>query len=59
MTARHAGAIACWLAAWTCAGLIPASFFAARGGKRDIARIELATGILGAAGFALLGTDLW
>jgi hypothetical protein len=52
-------AIACWLAAWTCSGLIPAAWFAARDGKRDIAQAELATGILGTAGFALIGAWAW
>ena len=52
-------AVCCWVAAWFFAGLIPTSFFAARDGKRDEARTELATGLLGAAGFALIGLDLW
>ena len=52
-------AIACWVAAWFFAGLIPASVFAARDGKRDAARAQLAAGLLGAAGFTLIGLDLW
>jgi hypothetical protein len=52
-------AIACWVAAWTCSGLIVAAWFAARGGKAGIARAELAAGLLGAAGFALIGWWAW
>jgi len=52
-------AVCCWVAAWFFAGLIPASLFAARDGKRDAARAELAAGLLGAAGFTLIGLDLW
>ena len=52
-------AIACWVAAWCCSGLIAASFFAARDGKPGIARAELAAGLLGTAGFALIGAWAW
>jgi len=52
-------AIACWLAAWCFAGLIPASWFAARDGKRAVARAELATGLGGAAALTLAGLALW
>ena len=56
---RHAAAICCWVLAWFCAGLIPAAFFAARDGERNLARTELATGLLGMAGFACIGWVLW
>lgn len=59
MTARHAGAVGLWLLAWACSGLIVAAFFAARDGDRTTARYELATGVLGGAGFALCGAALW
>ena len=52
-------AIACWVAAWCCSGLIVASFFAAKNGKRYEARAEFAAGLLGAAGFALIGAWAW
>jgi len=52
-------AVVLWVLAWACAGLIPAAWFAARDGKRDIARMELATGVLGAAGLALIGAVAW
>jgi hypothetical protein len=52
-------AVVLWLLAWFCAGLIPAAWFAARDGKRDVARAELATGLLGAAGLFLIGWWLW
>ena len=52
-------AIACWLAAWFFSGLIVAAFLAASKGKVATARIELAAGLLGAAGFTLIGLDLW
>lgn len=56
---RHALAIACWVAGWFCAGFIVAAWFAARAGKRDVARMEFATGVLGAAGLACIGAVLW
>lgn len=52
-------AICMWGLAWCFAGLIPASLFAARDGKQDRARAELAMGIAGAAGFAIAGAALW
>lgn len=59
MTARHAAAIALWILAWFCAGFIVAAFFAARDGERDIARRELAAGVLGGGGLALIGWWVW
>ena len=59
MSPRHIAAIVLWILAWFCAGLIPAAWFAARDGERALARAELATGLLGAAGLALIGADLW
>ena len=59
MTARHVTAVVLWVYAWAFAGFIPASFFAAKNGKRDEARAELAAGLLGAAGFALIGAWAW
>lgn len=56
---RHALAIGCWILAWFCAGLLPAAWSAHRDGERNLARKELATGILGTAGFALTGAVLW
>ena len=55
----HALAIACWVLAWFPAGLIVAALFAARDGDARTARLELATGVLGAAGLALIGAALW
>ena len=52
-------AIACWVAAWFFAGLIPASLFAAKNGDARRARAGFAAGLLGAAGFTLIGLDLW
>ena len=52
-------AIACWVLAWICSGFIPAAFFAARARKPDIALMEAAIGVLGAAGLALIGAALW
>ena len=59
MSARHVAAIVLWVLAWFCAGLNPAAWFAARDGNRKTARIELATGVLGAAGLALTGAWAW
>ena len=59
MSARHVAAICLWVLAWFCAGLIPASLFAARDGERALARRELAGGLAGAAGLALAGALLW
>lgn len=59
MTPRHLLAILFWILAWFCAGLIVAAFFAARDGHVRTARLELATGLLGGAGFALIGVWLW
>jgi hypothetical protein len=56
---RHGAAIGLWVLAWFCAGLIVTAFFAARDGKAALARLELATGLLGAAGLALIGAWLW
>jgi hypothetical protein len=52
-------AIGCWVAAWLFVGLIPAAWFAAKNGERDIALAELAIGVAGAAGLALAGAALW
>lgn len=52
-------AIGLWVLAWFFAGLIPAAFFAARDGKRTLARQELITGLAGTAGFAIAGAALW
>lgn len=59
VTVRHVAAIGLWALAWTCAGLIPAAWFAARDGKTAVARAELAIGVLGGAGLALCGAALW
>jgi hypothetical protein len=59
VTGRHIAAIGLWVLAWFFAGLIPASLFAARDGKAALARRELATGLLGVAGLALIGAWLW
>ena len=64
MTAREepdvkTAAVACWVLAWTCAGLIPAAFFAARDGHVARARALLAAGIAGAAGLGYAGAALW
>lgn len=56
---RHAAAIALWVLAWACAGLIPASWFAAIRGKRAVARAELAIGLAGAGGLAWAGAVVW
>ena len=52
-------AVACWVAAWVFSGFIVAAFFAARARKPDIALMEFAIGVLGAAGFALTWAALW
>ena len=52
-------AVVQWVLAWFFAGLIPASLFAAKDGERFRARAELATGLIGTAGFALAGALLW
>jgi hypothetical protein len=59
VTARHIAAVVLWVLAWTCAGFIPAARLAARNGARDIARIELAIGVLGGSGLFLIGWWLW
>jgi hypothetical protein len=59
VTPRHAAAIVLWILAWFCSGFIVAAFFAARDGARDIARRELAAGVLGTTGFVLIGWWLW
>jgi hypothetical protein len=56
---RHFTAILLWILAWFFAGLIPAGFFAARNGKRDVALAELAIGAGGAGCLALAGAALW
>jgi hypothetical protein len=56
---RHVAAICLWVLAWACAGLIPAGMFAARNGDVRMARRELAAGVIGAAGLALIGAWLW
>ena len=52
-------AIGLWVLAWFWAALIPASIFAARKGKRAMARAELAAGLIGAGGLAWAGAALW
>jgi hypothetical protein len=59
VSGRQIAAIGLWVLAWFFAGLIPASLFAARDGKRFLARQELITGLAGAAGFALAGAVVW
>jgi hypothetical protein len=59
VTARHAAAIVLWILAWFCAGFIVAAFFAARDGERNLARAELATGVLGGGGLFLIGWWVW
>jgi hypothetical protein len=59
VTARHVAAIVLWILAWFCAGFIVAAFFAARDGERNLARAELATGVLGGGGLALIGAWVW
>ena len=54
-----AAAIACWAGAWCFAGLTVASLFAAKNGKRDAARAELAAGVGGAVALTLAGLALW
>jgi hypothetical protein len=54
-----AAAIVLWVAAWFCAGLIPAAWFAARDGKTAAARAELGAGLIGAGGLAFAGAALW
>ena len=56
---RHFLAVLLWVIAWFFAGLIPAAFFAARGGKRDVALAELAAGLTGAAVCAAAGAVIW
>ena len=41
---RHFLAVLLWVLAWFFAGLIAVAWFAARGGKRDVALAELAAG---------------
>lgn len=52
-------AVACWVLAWACSGLIVTAWFAARDGDAHAARAELTIGVLGAAGLALIGVQLW
>jgi hypothetical protein len=52
-------AVILWLLAWCFAGLIPAAWFAARDGKRDVAMAELAAGLTGTAVLACAGALLW
>jgi type IV secretory pathway TrbD component len=59
VSARHAAAIGLWAAAWACSGFIVAAWFAAKNGKRDIARAELAIGLIGGGGLALIGAWVW
>jgi hypothetical protein len=54
-----AAAVVLWVAAWFCAGFIPAAWFAARDGKTAVARAELATGVIGAGSLAFAGAALW
>ena len=51
-------AVGCWVLAgfWLLAWV---AFFAARAGKERIVRMELAAGVLGAAGLACAGAVLW
>ena len=56
---RHFLAVLLWMLAWFFAGLIPAAWFAARGGRRDVALAELAAGVTGAAGLAAAGAWVW
>jgi hypothetical protein len=59
MSQRQLTAVCLWILAWYCAGLIPVAFFAARDGRRAVARAELAIGITGAAGLGWAGAALW
>ncbi len=59
MTRHQEFAIGLWVLAWFFAGLIPAAFFAARDGRRVLARQELATGLIGTAAFACAGAVAW
>ena len=52
-------AVVCWFLAWCCSGLIVVAWFAARKGDVYTARAELTIGVLGAAGLALIGLQLW
>jgi hypothetical protein len=59
VTGRQIAAIGLWVLAWFSAGFIAAAFFAARDGHADIARRELAGGLIGAAGLTYAGVLLW
>lgn len=56
---RHVFAICLWVLAWYFAGFIVVAWFAARDGKPEVARRELACGLAGAAGFTAAGVIVW